>query len=970
MIIVEKLLEKYEASPYANNERGETALHIACRKMSDLRYYLTKKTPELLFAVNVEGVQPLHIACEKNDSNFFTWIFQSVLEDINDVEDSSKNNHLDPQLSLGLPHHSLSQQFVSQVSEPSVSFISKPFSLKHIHHDLHVGSENNSQYLEGQTISPTCTNEEVVSSQTLINGHGDHCINTCQQPLTVPFELNILESSQDDNDSIPLSPSVYSSTLSASYASNGTFSRPNSGTSRIKVEESFLFSTGTLLESTSSVLKQACSNYGDSPLTLQNLLSLHMRLFAVDIYGSSVLHIASKHGFADLLHLILQVAKVLEHNPDGADLNILTRCDASITPIEEAIYSHQPVCLKLLLDFASLTPIIKSILNDSTLLFKAVARGDKKSVEVLIEFGIFKGLKPAIHEAVNSNKPVMLQMLMFYYTQVTCLLKGTCVKRNKEICMEKASVMWEQLDLIEIDPVWFKDAKVAVTSVSHLLKGRKYFHPIQENRSMFVQLGNDCTEYFRVHIWQPQALPKVWKPFFITDLNLSGNQLQSIPPELFQIESLTALDLSHNKLCGLPSSLDFQNPLYTCRRLTRLQISSNSLQTLPEDLFFAFGDSLEELHANDNQIDTLPPGLWICPNLHTLALAQNKLKQLHYFSNKQYFYDEEFSRLLIDSIKFERNIPIKTGKIDDEEFMNILNYVTRLNIFYQTVKALLPSVIDEDGNEHTSLLQHVIDIHWLRSKLNSDRRSTSLHYFDVSLPLDENCKLKSLDLSHNNFTSFPWDLACIAPNLEKLDFRNNQIKAIHTIKNLPSCIESVILSDNNITSVSNVHPVYPCGSPVKLLSGYLADPTLIGYCKHTEHCILHKVSNINLTNNNVVEFPCVQKPVESSKPLERKGSLDSNPYQSLYPSLAVLSLDHNNLQAVPEGVQYLTQLSSLSLSHNASISRLPPEMGIMNPQTLLIIKLEGVYPKNVNQRLLERPGARGILTYLKMLHHQ
>ncbi len=958
-LIVDRLLEKYGATPYSNDEHGETALHIACRNMSDLRYYLTKKTPELLFAVNTEGVQPLHIACEKNDLNYFTWIFQSVIEDIN-REEASKYVCIDAQFSLSFPQHSLSKKLVSQFSQPDFP---SPRSLTRNNHAFDI--DDISEHPDG----PQALVVEMVSNASI----GTTC---SLQPI--PFVLNV-ESSQndDDDDDDTISCSLTSTVVSGSHEAANTqehsittLRRPYVDLCRANVEESFLFSASTLLESTSSILKQACSNYGDSPLTMQNLLTLHMRLFAIDINGRSVLHMASKHGFTDILHLILQVAKVLEHNPDGADLNILIRRDTSITPIEEAIHSRQPACLRLLLNFASTTPIIKIIRDDSTLFTKAVTAGDKKTLEILIEFGLFKGLNLAIHEAVNSSMNDILRMLMFYYTQIVCLLQSSRVKQNKEICMENALVAWEQLQLIDIDPVWFVDAKIAVTSVSHSLKSGKYFHPVQENRELFLNLGDVCTEYFRVHVWQPHALPKAWKPFFITNLNLSGNQLQSIPPELFQIDSLKTLDLSQNKLHGLPSSLDFENPLYTCKKLTKLQVSSNNLQTLPEDLFFAFGDTLVELHANDNQIDTLPPGLWICPNLHTLALAQNKLEQLHYFSNKRYFYDEEFSRLLIDSIQFERNIPVNTGKIDDEEFMNMMNYVTRLNVFYQTVVALLPGVIDQDSKENTSLLQHVIDIHWLRSRLNSDRRSTHMNYFDISLPLDENCKLRTLDLSRNNFTVFPWDLACIAPNLEKLDVRNNKITTINIIKDLPSCIESVILSDNCIASVSEKHAIYPCGSPVKLLSGYLTDPTLVGHCKHTEHVILHKATNMNLNNNSLVEFPCARKATNSKISLERTKSLDNCLFRSLFPSLSVLSLNQNNLQAVPEGVQYLTQLSSLSLSHNISISRLPPEMGTMNPQTLLVIKLEGVYPKNINQRLLESPGARGILTYLKMLRQK
>ena len=938
-LIVKRLLEKYSAISFANDQQGDTALHIACRKMSELRYYLTKETPELLFAVNIEGVQPLHIACENNDISYFTWIFQSVLEDIKQRE--RVGNSVDPHYSLTLPQNTSLKKLLSHLSQPDLTNPSILRSSEHV-------EENGVIQTQDSSIFEQSDKQE------------QH-----QQPIH--FSLPSLhDKPSEDMPGSPTSPAFLP------LHSTSPCGRSGSSLSRTIVEDSlFLFSVNTLLESTSPILKQTCSNYGNSPLTMQNLLSFQMRIFAVDIYGLSVLHIASKNGFANLLHLILQVAKVLEHNPDGADLNILTRRDTSITPIEQSICSHQPVCLRFMLEFASKTPIMNTILDDSLILTKAVVEGSIETLEVLIEYGIFKGLKDAIHEAVVTKQYDILRMLMYYYTQVMCLLRCTSVARKKQVQMEKALVLWEQLKLDDINPSWLQDAKMAMTSVSHLVKVGRYTHPIQNNREAFLEVGRDCTEYFNVHIWQPHAHPNAWKMFPITNLNLSGNQLQSIPPELFQIATLQSLDLSNNKLCGLPSTLDFQHPLYTCQNLSKLQLGSNFLQTLPEDLFFAFGNSLEELYVSDNHIEALPPGLWICPALHTLGLARNKLKQLHYFSNKKYFYDEEFSQLLINGIIVERNVPINSGKIDDAVFMEMMNYITRLNIFDQTVEALLPSVIEEDTKHDSSLLQHVINIHWLRSKLSSERRSVSLNCLDVSLPPDDACKLKSLDLSHNRFTEFPWDLPCIAPNLEKLDLRGNSIQSMNIIKHLPSNIESVLLSDNRITSVFDKFPFNPCGSPVQLLSGYLTDPKIVGNCKHTQHCILDKSTNIILNNNELTEFQCTRRIVQThSRGVQRTTSLDTSPYKSLFPSLSVLSLDHNNLQAVPEGVQYLTQLSSLSLSHNVSITRLPPEMGLLNPQTLLIIKLEGVYPKNINQQLLDRPGARGILTYLKMLHQK
>ena len=755
-----------------------------------------------------------------------------------------------------------------------------------------------------------------------------------------------------DNNVIPLSPQI-------SY-----------NTKQTSLEDSFLSSNevSTFIDSTSKFLQEMSESYGRSPFNFDTILSVHMRLFAINTDGSSILHIIARRGHNELLRLIIHVAKYLEHNPDGADINVLTRRESSLTPIEEAIDNNNIECLKLLLGFARDTPIFDVILNDKLLLSRAVKANSIDSFNVLLEFGIWKGVSEALKAALKSSNSDLLRRLIFYYTQVISVTQGSRVKRNRHVTIDTGVLRWNELELEEIKPPWFQDASLAITTVSYALRVKTVIHPVQESRELFQSLGKDCTEYFSSHVWQPQAHPKAWAVMSITEIDLSSNKLVSIPPETFQIETLVSLNLSKNKIQALQSSVDFQHPLYKCTKLKKLDLNTNRLRTLPEDLFYAVGNSLEELDVHNNQIDTLPPGLWICTRLHTLSLACNKLTQLHYYSDVKYFYDHTYSHDLISSLHVDHGVLVNVGKASDEEFMKITNYVTHLNVFFQTVKKVIPNVIEDENSAPDSLVQHVVDIHWLRCKLNRDQ-TIPLNVFDISLPPDEVCSLTQLDLSQNQFTEFPWDLACLAPNLEKLDLRGNMIQAVDLIRDMPANIASIILSENKLSNVTHERLVHPCGSPVKLLAGYLADPKTRGYCRHTNHCLLDKLTNLILSNNHITSFPCAPES-NSSQPLSSQLAASFEKPQPYFPNLSVLALDQNSLEAVPTGVHHLTQLSSLTLSHNPSISRLPPEMGLMNPQILLILKLEGVFPKNVDSKLLAKPGARAILTYLKSLYHK
>jgi Leucine-rich repeat (LRR) protein len=680
----------------------------------------------------------------------------------------------------------------------------------------------------------------------------------------------------------------------------------------------------------------------------------------------------AKNGCYELLELITGVAKYLEHNPDGADVTVLTRKDTSATPIEEAINANQSQCLRILLEFARDTYIFDIIYNDKCLMPRAVIANSRDCLKVFLEVGMWIGTKEALLVAVrNKDRNHLIRMLLFYYTQVALVSNDTRVKHNGAVTITAGTLHWNDLDLVELDPDWLEDAIVALSIVSHSLKVKKVAHPILENKKLFETLGYSCNDYFTGFVWQPRSHPLMFVPLLISEIDLSNNKLENIPPELFQVSSLVTLNLSKNKLTALPSNLDFQKPLYTCSKLIKLDLSSNYLQTLPEDLFFIMGNNIEELNAQNNRIDSLPPALWICTRLHTLLLGQNRLSKLHYYSDVKYFYSQSYSHDLINSLQVDKGSIKISESTSEEDFMHIMNYATRLGIFHQTVASLMPSLTErqEDIMAATgslSFVQHAIDIHWLRAKLDQTK---PLDYFDIILPQDEDLVLSHLDLSQNQFTEFPWDLPCIAPNLEKLDLRGNMISEIHLVCDMPVNIASIILGDNKLTRVVRKLPVYPCGNPINLATGYITNPEVQGSCKHRIHRMLDRVTNMILNDNKITYFPCVP-PEAFNQPLNDLESYEKYKQKAYFPNLSVLSLDRNCLESVPNGIHYLTQLSSLSLSHNTSITQLPIEMGLMNPQVLLVLKLDGIFPKNIEPKVLNKPGTRAVLSYLKSLYHK
>ena len=62
--------------------------------------------------------------------------------------------------------------------------------------------------------------------------------------------------------------------------------------------------------------------------------------------------------------------------------------------------------------------------------------------------------------------------------------------------------------------------------------------------------------------------------------------------------------------------------------------------------------------------------------------------------------------------------------------------------------------------------------------------------------------------------------------------------------------------------------------------------------------------------------------------------------------------------------------SQLALSYNTAITKLPPSLGLVNHQVMLVLKLEGLFIKNVPAHMLEKSRAKPILSYLKSLYQK
>lgn len=101
-------------------------------------------------------------------------------------------------------------------------------------------------------------------------------------------------------------------------------------------------------------------------------------------------------------------------------------------------------------------------------------------------------------------------------------------------------------------------------------------------------------------------------------VGFKANRIERVPEKALS-EKLRWLILTDNQLTGLPETIG------NCRRLQKLMLAGNRLKTLPTQL--AQCTSLELLRLSANQLQEIPDWLFTLPRLAWLALAGNPVTQ-------------------------------------------------------------------------------------------------------------------------------------------------------------------------------------------------------------------------------------------------------------------------------------------------------------------------------------------------------
>ena len=228
-------------------------------------------------------------------------------------------------------------------------------------------------------------------------------------------------------------------------------------------------------------------------------------------------------------------------------------------------------------------------------------------------------------------------------------------------------------------------------------------------------------------------------------IDLSSNQMPSLPPEIAELTHLMGLDLSHNQLIRLPPEIT------RLSKLNFLRLRRNELTSVPPEITSL--TSLTSLDLSFNQLTSLPPEIAKLTNLTKLDLSGNDLATLPpeiVKLTKLTELDLTYNEL--------RGLPL--------EITELIN-LTHLD-FEKPRTYFLPNH-PKVGNRLTTLPPEIARLTNLTRLNLSGVRLRSL-----PLELTGLSNLTELDLSYNNLTSVPPEITRLT-NLKFLDLSGNPL---------------------------------------------------------------------------------------------------------------------------------------------------------------------------------------------------
>ncbi|XP_058918248.1 erbin isoform X2 [Kogia breviceps] len=361
----------------------------------------------------------------------------------------------------------------------------------------------------------------------------------------------------------------------------------------------------------------------------------------------------------------------------------------------------------------------------------------------------------------------------------------------------------------------------------------------------------------------------------LEELYLDANQIEELPKQLFNCQSLHKLSLPDNDLTTLPASIanlinlreldvskngiqEFPENIKNCKVLTVVEASVNPISKLPDG--FSQLLNLTQLYLNDAFLEFLPANFGRLTKLQILELRENQLKMLPKTMNRL----TQLERLDLGSNEFTEVPEVLEQLSGLKEFWMDGNRLTFIPGFIGSLKQL--TYLDVSKNNIEMVEEGISACENLQDLLLS---SNSLQQLPETIGSLKN--VTTLKIDENQLMYLPDSIGGLV-SIEELDCSFNELEA------LPSSIGQL----TNIRTFAADH-------------NYLQQLTPeIGSWKNITVLFLH--------SNKLETLP------------EEMGDMQK---------LKVINLSDNRLKHLPFSFTKLQQLTAMWLSDNQSKPLIP-----------------------------------------------
>lgn len=262
-------------------------------------------------------------------------------------------------------------------------------------------------------------------------------------------------------------------------------------------------------------------------------------------------------------------------------------------------------------------------------------------------------------------------------------------------------------------------------------------------------------------------------------LNLKSNKLTAIDPRLFNLKELEELNLNSNSISEIP------NEIGKLMNLKKLFLRMNELESLPNSV--ANLKKLEEIELYGNDFYKFPETLSASNSIKTILMGSNSIKHLPESvvdMEKLKYIDLSYNSL---SLKERDHISDFPARI----IVNTKSYEDRFYSIHEAVEHKdISTYIHDNHNDYSNL---ELDLSVLQSTISLVLTHNKLKKFPPGVTALNN--LKTLILRHNNISKVPEDINKMT-SLNRLDLSYNNLTSLpSTVGELP--LKYLYLGNNN-----------------------------------------------------------------------------------------------------------------------------------------------------------------------------